>query len=49
MPPGTDPVYLAAYERREICGCGDVLLTQDERADGICETCKALGIRTPRP
>lgn len=46
---GTHPKWIEWWERREICGCGDVLETETERRDGVCETCVALGTRTPRP
>lgn len=48
-PVGVSPKYVAAYYTREICGCGDHLLTPEEKKDGICEMCKGLENRTPRP
>lgn len=45
---GTHREWIERWKRRTICGCGDVLQTDDERRDGACETCVALGTRTPR-
>lgn len=36
------------WERHEICGCGDYLEDDEEKRDGVCWACAALGIRTAR-
>lgn len=48
-PSGTSPEYVRAWYDRQICGCGDHLESDRERDDGICENCRELGVRTPRP
>lgn len=48
-PSGVSPRYVEMWRERKICGCGDLLTSDQERADGVCAVCKLTGLRTPRP